>query len=193
MVHSVNNPWLLHFICTLNSPIILGQNKFVDPTLILIMRINVQPTLNFEEKVSAGHITCLICRKLMWVILSCASYVLYLAFNVLDESVDKDLGEGTGSWTHINLTLTTKISVAHANFPPTLIGLFRVTSHMRVKFHDHCILRSLIGQKGRDRPSSLHTRRKKPRDPKKLSWMRSLRRFLHDKLYILFHNMQEFA
>ena len=35
----------------------------------------------------------------------------------------------------------------------------RSISHMRVKVYDHCMLRSLIGQEGQDRPSSLRTRR----------------------------------
>ena len=34
---------------------------------------------------------------------------------------------------------------------------------------DHCILRSLIGWKGQDHPSSLHTTRWRPKGPKKLS------------------------
>ena len=32
----------------------------------------------------------------------------------------------------------------------------RATSHTGPKTHDHCILRSLIGQKARDHPSSLN-------------------------------------
>jgi hypothetical protein len=34
----------------------------------------------------------------------------------------------------------------------------RATSHTRLKAHNHCIPRSLIGRKGRDRPNSLHTK-----------------------------------
>ena len=35
----------------------------------------------------------------------------------------------------------------------------RATSHTRLKAHDHGNVRALIGRKGGDRPSSLHTRR----------------------------------
>ena len=50
-------------------------------------------------------------------------------FSVLVKSLHKDLGEDPGSRTHFNSTLTKRISVVdinyfHANFPPTLIGLF---------------------------------------------------------------------
>ena len=38
----------------------------------------------------------------------------------------------------------------------------RATSHTRQKARDHCILRSLIGRRGWDHPSSLHTRRWRP-------------------------------
>ena len=50
----------------------------------------------------------------------------------------------------------------------------RATSHAKLKARDHCILRSLIGRKGQDRPSSLHTRRWRPKASKKLSWTISL-------------------
>ena len=42
------------------------------------------------------------------------------------------------------------------------------TSHMRPKARDHGILRSLVGWKGRDRPSSLHTRRWISKGPQKM-------------------------
>ena len=47
------------------------------------------------------------------------------------------------------------------NFMVTALGLCvnRATSHTRLKAHDHCNLRDLIGRKGGDRRSSLHTRR----------------------------------
>ena len=48
-------------------------------------------------------------------------------FNVLVRSLLKDLRKNLGSWTHVNSTLTKKISVTHTNFPPTVIlGLFSV-------------------------------------------------------------------
>ena len=37
--------------------------------------------------------------------------------------------------------------------------ILRPTSHTRVKALDHGNVRALIGRKGGDRPSSLHTRR----------------------------------
>ena len=67
----------------------------------------------------------------------------------------------------------------------------RATSHMRMC--DHCILRSLIGRKGQDHPSSLHTRRWRPKGPKNLSWMTSPHGFPHDKLWMMFHNQPKFA
>ena len=50
----------------------------------------------------------------------------------------------------------------------------QATSHTRLKARDHCILRSLVGQKGWDLPNSLHTRGWRPKGPKKLSWMKCL-------------------
>ena len=52
------------------------------------------------------------------------------------------------------------------------------TSSMRSKVCDHCILRSLVGQKSRDYSSLCHIRRYNPNNPKKLS---SLHGFLHGK------------
>ena len=69
----------------------------------------------------------------------------------------------------------------------------RATSHTRLKAHDHCNLRALIGRKGGDRPSSLHTRRWRPKGPKKTSWMKSLHGVLHDRLWIRFHGLPEFS
>jgi hypothetical protein len=60
------------------------------------------------------------------------------------------------------------------------IWALRATSHMRLKAYDRCILRSLIG---RDCASLLHSRKGRFKDPKKSSWMKSLREFLHDKLF----------
>ena len=51
------------------------------------------------------------------------------------------------------------------------IQSFRATSRMRLKPCGNCILRSLIGWTGRDRLTSLHTRRWRPKGPKKSSWM----------------------
>ena len=67
------------------------------------------------------------------------------------------------------------------------------TSYHALKALNHCMIRSLIGWNGRDRPSSFHIGRWRPTGPKKLSWMKSLHKFLHGILYIMFHNMLEFA
>ena len=65
--------------------------------------------------------------------------------------------------------------------------MLRATSHTRLKAHGHCNLRVLIGQKGGDRPSSLHTRRWRPKGPKKTSWMKSLHGVLHGGLWIRYY------
>ena len=39
----------------------------------------------------------------------CATFVLYLIFNVLVGSLNEDLGKDLGSWTHVNSTLTRKL------------------------------------------------------------------------------------
>ena len=69
----------------------------------------------------------------------------------------------------------------------------RATLHTRLKAYDHCIPRSLIGRKGRDSSSSLHTRRWRSTGQKKLSWVRSLQGLLHSKPKITFHDLLEFA
>jgi hypothetical protein len=53
-----------------------------------------------------------------------------------------------------------------------------VTSQTRLKPRDYCILRLLIGRKGRDHPSSLHIGKWRSKGPKSLSWMKNLHRFL---------------
>ena len=69
----------------------------------------------------------------------------------------------------------------------------RGTSHTRLKAHDHGNLRALIGRKGKDRPSSLHTQRWKPKGPKKTSWMQSLHGVLRGGLWIRFHGLPRFS
>ena len=81
-------------ISALNSLITLGHNKFLKPTLILIVRVKVGH-LNFEPMLNSR-------KNLMWVI----QFVLKLIFNVLDGILHEDLGEGMGSWTHSNSSLT---------------------------------------------------------------------------------------
>ena len=50
-------------------------------------------------------------------------------------------------------------------------------SHTILKACDHCILRSLIGQKAET--IQVHSRRWRPKDPKKTSWMNSVCGSLH--------------
>ena len=69
----------------------------------------------------------------------------------------------------------------------------RATSHTRLKAHDHCILKSLIGQKCWDCPSSLHTRKWRLKGSKTISWMTSLHGFLHGILWITFHGLPEIS
>jgi hypothetical protein len=68
----------------------------------------------------------------------------------------------------------------------------RATSHTRMKALDHGNVRALIGRKGGDRPSSLHTRRWRPKGPRKSSWMKSLHGVLHGGLWIRVHGLPEF-
>ena len=68
----------------------------------------------------------------------------------------------------------------------------KFASHTRLKAHVYCNLRALIGRKGGDPPSSLHTRRWRPKGPEKTSWMRSLHGVLHGGLWIRFHGLLEF-
>ena len=64
---------------------------------------------------------------------------------------------------------------------------------MRLKAHDHGNVRALIGKKGGDRPSSLHTRRWRPRGPKSSSWMKSLHGVLRGKLQRRVHGLPRLA
>ena len=71
--------------------------------------------------------------------------------------------------------------------------LLRFTSHTRLKAHDYCVQRFVVGWKGRDRPNSLHDRRWRPKGPKKLSRMGKTiyMDFLHGKIWITFHGLPE--
>ena len=66
-------------------------------------------------------------------------------------------------------------------------------SLMRLKVRDHCVLRALISQKGRDRPNSLRARKWRPKDPKSLMRRKSLHGFLHGNPWRMFHGMSEFV
>jgi len=63
----------------------------------------------------------------------------------------------------------------------------------KLKACHHCNLRALIGWKGGDCPSSLHTQRWRPKGSKKISCMKSLHEVLHDGLWIRFHGVPEFT
>ena len=76
---------------------------------------------------------------------------------------------------------------------PCCHELPRQKNATRLKVHDHCNLRALIGRKGGDRPSSLHTQRWRPKGPKKTSWIKSLHEVLHGGLWIRFHGLPEFS
>ena len=62
-------------------------------------------------------------------------------------------------WKQIELKLVWVPNILSSN---CYLLWLRATSHMRLKAPDHCILRSFIGWKGWDRPSSLHSRRRRP-------------------------------
>ena len=81
--------------------------------------------------------------------------------------------------------------VAHVLWSIHCAALLRATSHTRLKAHDYHNLRAIIGRKGKDRPSSLHTRRWRPKGPKMTSWMKSLHGVLHGGLWIKFHGLLE--
>ena len=76
----------------------MGHNNFLEPTLILTLRINVghiifQPMLTFQEKISVGH-SNYFPRKFMWaIIIFGATFVLQVIFNALVESLNEDLGK----------------------------------------------------------------------------------------------------
>jgi hypothetical protein len=69
----------------------------------------------------------------------------------------------------------------------------RATSHTRPKALDLGNVRALIGRKDGDCPSSLHTRRWRPKGPKKNLWMKSLHGVLHGGLWIRVHGLLKFA
>ena len=66
---------------------------------------------------------------------------------------------------------------------------FKATSHTRLKAHDHCNVRALIGRKGGDHSYSLHTRRWLPKGPYKSSWQKVLKvnRLYHILYLIQYH------
>ena len=67
------------------------------------------------------------------------------------------------------------------------------TSHTRLKAHDYGNVRALIGWKGGECSSLLHTRRWRLKGPKQSSWMKGLHGVLHGMLWIRVHGLPEFA
>ena len=98
---------------------------------------------------------------------------------------DKDARFDLVSWSRL-----TSLSQLHGH-NSWLVGevALSATSPKKLKARDHCNLRALIGRKGGNRPSSLHTRRWRSKGPKKTSWMKSL----HGGLWIRFHDLQKFS
>ena len=96
-------------------------------------------------------------------------------------------------WSQKSATLCDDYGDNPKPFPPPSLQHLRATSHTRAAAHDHCKRRILIGRKGGDGPSSLHTRRWRPKGPKKSSWMKSLHGVLHGGLWIRFHGLPEFT
>ena len=101
---------------------ILGDNfckvKFLRTLALMVSKSLYKcydlPT-TLHSPITMGHIHYY-SRKLMWmIILFCATFVLYLIFNVLVTGLHEDLGEDQESWNHIISTLTRKL------FWPTLI------------------------------------------------------------------------
>ena len=81
-----------------------------------------------------------------------------------------------------------------AGSPCSLVELIALatlgaTSHTRLKAPDRGNVRALIGWKGGDRPSSLHTRRSRPKGPKKSTWIKRLHGVLHGELWIKVHGL----
>ena len=67
-------------------------------------------------------------------------------------------------------------------------------SYTRLKAHDHCNLRALIGRKGQDRPSWLHTRRWRLKGPNKTARMKNVHGgVLHGGLWIRFYGLPKFS
>jgi len=72
------------------------------------------------------------------------------------------------------------------NFARQILG---ATTYSRLKVPDRGKGRALIGRKGGDHPSSFHTRRWRPKGPKKISWMKNLHGGLHGRLWIRVHGL----
>ena len=83
---------------TVNGPITVVHSNFQEPALDFIMRniaghIDFQPMLDFSKKISVDHIN-------MWImcviILFCVTFVLWLIFNMLVETLHEDVWEHPG-------------------------------------------------------------------------------------------------
>jgi hypothetical protein len=97
----------------------------------------------------------------------------------------------THSWFHSML-----FALPSYQFPYIVMNrclYLRATSHTRLKTLDHGNVKALIGWKGGDGPSSLHTRRWRPKGPQKSSWMKSLHGVLNGGLWIRVNGLPEFV
>ena len=110
---------------------------------------------------------------------------IYWIFLNLIKNTERCQHVANWSWKHYELDVLCQKNSPDIAWSNTL----RATSHTRLKAHDHCNLRVLIGRKGGDRSYSLHTQRWKPKGPRKTSWMKSL----HGGLWIRFHGLLEFT
>jgi hypothetical protein len=86
------------------------------------------------------------------------------------------------------------ISTSESAWSIMVTGSLFLCVEVAMKVCDHCILRSLLGQEGQDSPSSLHTRRWRPKGPMRLSWIKSiLHGFLQGKRWIMSNGMPKFV
>ena len=69
----------------------------------------------------------------------------------------------------------------------------RVTSYSRLRARDHYTSSTLIGRNGGAGPSSLHNTLEGPMEYVNARWMYSLRGFLHDIEWIMFHGHLDYS
>ena len=93
--------------------------------------------------------------------------LLWATFNLANAywtSKSIDLTQCSCTWTRI--TLWIEIS----SFWNSIHSL-GIETAISIRAETYCNPRALIGRKGKDHPSSLHTRRWRPKGPKRTSWM----------------------
>ena len=110
------------------------------------------------------------------------------------KGISERAGSGKANWLTFYFADTVNLEIIAEVFVNAGSYLFqRASSHTRLKANDHGNVIALIGRKGGDHPSSLHTRRWRPKGPKKSSWMKNLNGVLQGKLWIRLHGLLEFA